>query len=340
MRFGVVGTNFVSDFFMNGAKEVAECEVAAVCSGRKENAIKFAEKYQIPLVFDNYIEMIESKEIDAIYLAIPNSLHYEITCECIKRGIPTLTEKPFASNYNEAKHMIELSKEYKTYLHDGLIPMYTDNFQILKDNLHLVGKVRRGVFVFGKYSSRYDAYLRGENPTTFRRELCNGSCMDIGVYAIGDAVALFGKPKKIIATGILLDTGVDGLGSCTLIYDTFEVCIQHSKITDTKIISEIQGEEGTIQIDMPSRMDGMWFYPRNPERAGMHKVDESGKVLLSKPSQEGFAYQLRDFIENVKEGRHESLKLPHQMTLDIMEVLTECRRQMGVIYPCDEKEIG
>lgn len=336
MRFGIVGTNFVSDFFMAGAKAVAEVEVVAVCSGKKENAMKFADKYQIPHVFSSYIEMIESNEIDAIYLAVPNHMHYEMTCECIKRGMPTLTEKPFAANLEEAKEMIELSKKYKTYVHDGLIPMYTDNFQSLRESLSKVGVLRRAVFVFSKYSSRYDAYLRGENPTTFRREYCNGSCVDLGIYAIGDVVALFGKPKKITASGLLLDTGVDGMGTCVFTYDTFDVCIHHSKITDSKLVSEIQGEDGLIQIEGISRIQQAWFYPRKPEDyAG--ELDADGKIELTKASEEGFTYQLRDFVENVQQGRIESLKLPHQLTLDILEVCTECRRQMGVIYPCDEK---
>lgn len=336
MRFGIVGTNFVSDFFMAGAKEVNEVEVVAVCSGRKENALKFAEKYQIQHVFDSYIDMIESKEIDAIYLAVPNHLHYEMTCECLKRGIPTLTEKPFAANFDEAVSMIELSKANKTYVHDGLIPMYTDNFQLLKDNVHKVGTLRRAVFVFSQYSSRYDAYLRGDNPTTFRREMCNGSLVDLGIYAIGDVVALFGKPKKIHATGMLLDTGVDGMGTCIFSYDTFEVCIQHSKIANSHIVSEIQGEDGIIQIEGISRIQKAWFTPRKPEMfAG--ELDQTGKWLITKPSEEGFTYQLRDFVENVQEGRAESEKLPHQLTLDILEVCTECRRQMGVVYPNDTK---
>ncbi|MEG0076458.1 Gfo/Idh/MocA family protein [Anaerorhabdus sp.] len=338
MRFGVVGTNFVSDFFMSGVHQVPEIEVVAVCSGRKENAIKFAEKYKIENVFDNYLEMIDSGKIDAIYLAVPNHLHHEMTCECMKRKIPTLTEKPFATNYREAKEMMDLSKEMNTYLQDGLIPMYTENLSIVKEALPMIGKLRRAVFTFGKYSSRYDAYLRGENPTTFRREMSNGSLMDLGVYCIGDAVALFGKPKSIIATGLLLETGVDGLGTCLMQYDGFEVTIQHSKITDTEVVSEIQGEEGIIQINLLSRVQDIWVTSRNKTGGCTLGVKPGEKTLISQPSLEGFTYQLRDFIKNVEAGRIESEVFPHQMSLDIMEVCTEARKQMGVIYPADERD--
>ena len=54
MRFAIIGTNFVSDMFMEGALSIDECEVVAVCSRNPQNAQRFAEKYNIPNVFDTY----------------------------------------------------------------------------------------------------------------------------------------------------------------------------------------------------------------------------------------------------------------------------------------------
>lgn len=336
MRFGIVGTNFVSDFFMEAALRVPSCEVVSVCSGRKENAIRFGEKYNIKNVYEDYIEMIESGTIDAIYLGVPNGLHHDMTIECLKRNVATFTEKPFATNYREAKEMIECAEKYNTYVHDGLVPLYTENFQILKDAIQKIGVLRRAIFSFGKYSSRYDAYLRGENPTTFRRELSNGSLMDIGIYAIGNAVALFGKPKKIIATAQLLETGVDALGTCLFVYDGFEVILLHSKVTDTEIQSEIQGEDGNIQIDLISRISHIYLTQRNTAEGCTLGPKQGIKTEISKDNSDNFSAQIEDFIKNVEQGNKESDKCPHQLTLDIIEVLTECRKQAGVVYPADE----
>ncbi len=324
MKFGIVGTNFISDMFMNAVLQMEDVSVVAVCSRKKENAEKFADKYKIPFVFDDYIQMIESKEIDAIYLAVPNSMHYPMTMECLKRKMPTFTEKPFASNAKEAKEMIDYAKKQETYLHDGFVPAYTKNIQKIKEELKVIGPIRRAIFSFGKYSSRYDSFLQNENPTTFRRELSNGSAMDIGVYPLGVAILLFGKPKKIFASAILLETKVDGLGTCILQYENFEVVVLHSKITDTKVISEIQGEKGIIQIDTISQMKGLTVLCRNQEEKTIQ--DDTEK----------FIYQIQDFMENIKLGRLESKIFPHQKTIDILEALDECRKQMGVIYPADK----
>ncbi len=325
MKFGVVGTNFISESFVSAASKVKDVSIVAICSGRKENALKFAEVHKIPLVFNSYQEMLKSGEIDAIYLGIPNSMHYEVTMECLKHKIPTFTEKPFSSNFRQAKEMVEYAQSQQTYLHDGFVPAYTKNIQQLKKEIEKIEPLRRAVLSFGKYSSRYDSYLRKENPTTFRRELSNGSLMDLGIYSIGVAVILFGKPNRILATGTLLETGVDGLGSCLFQYDGFEVVVLHSKITDTAIQSEIQGEKGLIQMDIVSQMKTLWLQERGKDQE-----------QVACDNTETFIYQIEDFVKNIKEGRVESKIFPHQRTLDILEVLDECRKQMGVQYPADE----
>ncbi len=324
MRFGVVGTNFVSDFFMTGAGFVPEVEVTAVCSGHRENAVRFAEKYGIANVYDDYIQMIESGNIDAIYLAVPNRAHYEMTLECLKRHVPTFCEKPMGGNYRQVREMIQCAIDNDTYLHDGTIPMYSPNLQVVREYLGKIGRVRRAVFNFGKYSSRYDAYLAGQNPTTFRRELYNGSLMDLGVYVIADIVALFGKPLEIYSEASLLEGGADCMGVSVLKYDGFDAIAWHSKVTDTEICSEIQGENGNIFIPTLSLLDKIYYKPRGGE-----------KVQVGLPFDHHFANELRDFVHNVSAGRKESALNPYQQVLDIHEVLTECRLKAGIIFDCD-----
>lgn len=328
MKVGIVGTNFVSDFFMEAQQLVEACEVVAVSDLTLEKARAFADKYDIPYAYGSYQEMLEAGVIEAVYLAIPNGLHHDVSIYFLQHKIPVLCEKPFGSNVREVKEMVAAAQENHTYLQDAIVPLYTENFQLTKEALPMVGKLRRAIICYGKYSSRYDAYLRHENPTTFRRELSNGSTMDLGVYAISDAVALFGKPKRVMASGILLETGVDALGTAVLSYDGFEVVILHSKVTDTVMIPEIQGEDGNIYIDLLSRFDDVWFVDRKTKE----------RTTISKPWKYNMSWEIQEFCDCVAEGRIESKKVPHQLSIDIHEVLTECRRQMGVVYPADETD--
>lgn len=338
MRIGIIGTNFVCDMFMAGASFVNEIKVTAVCSGKYENALKFAEKYKIENVFKDYIEMLESNTIDAVYIATPNSMHYQMGIECLKRKFPVFCEKPLGSNFKQVKKMIETAIENKVHLHDGLVPLYSPNVKVLREYLKKIAPIRKAIFIFGKYSSRYDSYLKGENPTTFRRELCNGSIMDLGVYAIADAIALFGKPKKIYATAQLLETGVDCLGTAIFSYEGFEVVILHSKVTNTQIISEIQGEKGNIYIPMLSRLEKIYYQPQQ-EQGKIVYNENNGMISIGQDYDHQFANQLRDFLYCYKNGLVESEVVPFSLTLDIYEVLTEARLQSKVIFDCDERDL-
>ena len=326
MKFGVIGTNFVSDFFMNGAAEVDACEVVAVCSRRMENAKAFAEKYEIPNAFDSYVEMAESNLIDAVYIAVPNGLHLEVSTYFLSRKIPTFCEKPLAGNITEVESMIACAKENKTYLQEGLIPLYNPNFQIIKDNLHRLGKIHQATLNFSKYSSRYDAYLRGENPTTFRRDLANGAIMDLGVYVFADCIGLWGKPNAVSSACSLLDTGADVSGTSILVYDDFPVTLSYSKASDTENLCEICGENGMLTFDIPSMPTIVTFIDRKTKK----------RTVLSVPKKENFFYEITEMISRVEAGEIESSKVPFETSLAVHEVITQCRKQAGIAFPCDE----
>lgn len=325
MKFGIIGTNFVSDFFINGAHQVEKCEVVAVCSTSLDKAKRFADKHKVTNYFGSYQDMYEAGLIEAVYVAVPNSIHYEISKYFLSRKIPVFCEKPLASNIAQVEDMITCAKKNNTYLQEGLIPLYNPNFQMVKENLSLVGKVRQVTFNFSKYSSRYDAYLRGENPSTFRNELSNGAIMDLGVYIMADCIGLFGKPKSIKSSAVLLDTGADVAGTSILEYDSFLATLSYSKASDTNNICEISGEQGILQIDQPSQPQKITF---------LNRVTKQEEILSVKPK-ENFYYEINEMINRVQQGYIESSCVPFETSLTIHSVLTECRKQSGIIFPCD-----
>ncbi len=325
MKFGIIGTNFVSDFFMSGALQCPDCEVVAVAGTSKEKAENFAKKYDIPYSFGSFEEMYEAGIIEAAYVGVPNGKHLAISVYFLERKIPVFCEKPLASNLREVQEMIECAKRNQTYLHEGLVPLFNPNFQALKEALPLVGPIRQVTFNFSKYSSRYDAYLAGENPTTFRSDLSNGAIMDLGVYPIGLCVALFGIPDKILSASSLLDTGADVSGTSIFCYPSFNAAISYSKASDTNIVNEICGEAGTIYVDYTSRLGSMYFINRLTKE----------KIVIGEELKEGFYYQIKDMIEAVASGAIESRGVPFATSIAVHSVITECRRQSGIIYPAD-----
>ncbi|MBF3320808.1 gfo/Idh/MocA family oxidoreductase, partial [Leptospira borgpetersenii serovar Hardjo-bovis] len=121
-------------------------------------------------------------------------------------------------------------------------------FIALQQALPKVGKLRKALFNYCQYSSRYKRYLDGENPNTFNPAVSNGSVMDIGFYTLASAVALWGEPHDVKATASLLESGVDAHGTVQMNYGDFDVILAQAKASDSTSPSDIQGEADSLVI--------------------------------------------------------------------------------------------
>ena len=336
IRFGVVGTNFITDWVIAGAREDERFELAAVCSRTIERGTEYAAKHNIPHIFTSLEDMVQSDVIDAVYIASPNYKHAEQSILAMRHGKHVLCEKPLASNAREARQMVEASKQYGVTLMEAMKSTLSPNFIAVKDNLHRIGTPRRYFASFCQYSSRYDKFKEGIILNAFRPELSNGAMMDIGVYTLYPLIALFGRPQSINAQGIVLSSGVDGQGAVNMQYDGFNATVLYSKIANSQLPAEIEGEDGNILIDRIQTPVDVRFYPRQAPASGHEKRTE-GESLTSPDSHNEYYHEVKEFIDLIEEGRCESSINSHDCSVATMEVIDEVRRQLGVRYPADEE---
>lgn len=335
VRFGVVGTNFISDWVMTGAGQDSRFEAVAVCSRKKETAEAFAARHGIPHIFTSLEEMASSPLIDAVYIASPNSLHAQQSILCMSHGKHVLCEKPLASNAKEAERMIESSERYGVTLMEAMKPTLTPNFLSVKRHLDRIGKVRRYFSAYCQYSSRYDKLKEGIVLNAFNPELSNGAIMDIGVYTIYPMVVLFGMPHKVTASGMLLSSGADGQGTVTFLYDGMEATVLYSKIADSSLPTEIQGEDGTLTFDRINKIGHVTYTPRvNGIVGGRGGKPETENITVPTDKDE-YYYEVAEFIDLVLSGRRESAINSHCNSLNTIKLIDEIRRQTGVVFPAD-----
>ena len=335
VRFGVVGTNFITDWVLAGAAQDNRFELAAVCSRTEGRAEEFARKYNIPHRFTSLEEMAASPFVDAVYIATPNFLHASQSILCMSYGKHVLCEKPLASNAAEAKAMIEASGRYNVTLMEAMKPTLTPNFRSILENIGKVGKIRRYFSSYCQYSSRYDRFKAGEKMNAFNPEYSNGAVMDIGVYTIYPMVVLFGMPERIIASGTILSSGTDGQGSVLFRYPGMEATVLYSKIADSYLPTEIQGENGTMLVDRINSIRKVTFIPRKQ----LVIAGKSGQVtpvdLTFATNKDEYCYEVSEFIDLVLAGRRESAINSHQNSMSVMQITDEIRRQLGVTFPAD-----
>lgn len=335
IRFGVVGTNFITDWVIAGAREDSRFELSAVCSRTLERGREYAQKHNIPHIFTSLEQMAASDKVDAIYIASPNYMHAEQSILAMSHGKHVLCEKPMASNAKEVRQMIEASNRYGVALMEAMKSTLSPNFLAVRDNLERIGKPRRYFASFCQYSSRYDKFKEGIVLNAFKPELSNGAMMDIGVYTIYPMVALFGKPKTINAQGIVLSSGADGQGAVNMEYEGMNATVLYSKIANSHLQSEIEGEEGNILIDKIQTPTTVRFIPRSAPASGK-EVRSEGELLSRETTHNEYYYEIKEFIDLILEGRTESEINSHETSLSTIELIDEVRRQLGVKYPADE----
>lgn len=334
LRFGIVGTNFISDWIITGALQDERFEAVAVYSRHQETADAFAAKHQIPHTFTSLEAMAQSDLIDAVYIASPNFLHATQSILFMQHGKHVLCEKPLASNAFEARAMIEASKLHKVTLMEAMKPTLTPNFRVVQEHLQRAGEIRHYFSAFCQYSSRYEKFIAGIPVNAFDPSLSNGAIMDIGVYTIYPMVVLFGRPNQIKAHGQLLSSGTDGMGTVSFDYGRMTATVVYSKISDSVLPTEIQGENGNIVLDRISIIKKVQFVPRLPPALGkgMPAVPEDISVSFDKDE---YYYEIKEFIDLVLTDKRESIVNSHINSLITLEIIDEIRSQLGIVFPAD-----
>ena len=319
IKLGIIGTNFVSDWLAESAEKVDGISVAAVYSRKNETGDAFAEKHGIQCVFSDFDAFLGS-DIDAVYIASPNSCHYSQTEAALKHGKHVLLEKPAALCENDFAALSSLAHESGLILLEAMRPVHDPVMERVRECIGKIGKIRRAVFEFCQYSSRYDKFKNGEIMNAFDPKFGNGAVMDIGVYAIEACVMLFGEPLEVRSKSMLFENGMEGMGRAVLSYGDFDAEIVYSKIYDSVTPSYIAGECGAVTIGKISTGENVFLKLRGEEE----------RQLMTERPENNMVYEIADFVGMIRGGR--DTEIYDGYTGKTLRVIDEIRRQNGIVF--------
>lgn len=326
MRFATVGTSWITSAFIEAAKLSGKLTLEAVYSRRKESAEQMVEKHGAPNVFTDLEEMAKDGNIDAVYIASPNALHFENVLVFLKNKKHVICEKPIFSNTEEFKEAFRVADLNGVFLFEAIRNIHYPNTALLKEKLKDLGQIRSGIFQYVQYSSRYDKFLAGEEPNVFSRNFSGGALMDLGVYPLSLAVWLFGTPKDSRYFPVLLRNGIDGAGTLVLEYEGFNITVICSKISHSYIPSEIHGEKGSIIIEGISELEKMKFAD----------VRTKEPVLFSREQEaQNMMYEINDFADIIAQNDRKTYETLRQSSYEVLSVIEKSRKQNGIIFKTD-----
>lgn len=319
LKLGTVGTSWITQSFIDGANTAGNIKITACYSRSYDKAKEFAKKNNADFYFNDLSLMAVSDKIDAVYIASPNVLHYEQSKLFLQNGKHVLVEKPATTTLEQSMELFELAESKGLVYSEAIMSIHTPEFDLLKNELGTLGKLRTVNLVFCQLSSKYAAYLEGKNPNIFNPAMHTGCLMDIGVYNVYIAAALFGKPEKIISTSSFLDSGADADGTAILKYADKTVNLIYSKVGQNYSPSEFIGDKGTISVDSISQITGVDKITKDG-RNNLVSYDIPRNVVMS-----GEADHFRRMIQNgIENGEYAFAK---QTALTVREICDVIRKQ-------------
>lgn len=253
IRYAVVGLGYISQIavlpaFKNATKN---SRLMALVSGDPLKRKNLGEKYKVPrtYAYEQYDQCLHSGEIDAVYIALPNSMHCEYALRAARAGIHVLCEKPMAVNEEECEEMIDAAEAN----HVQLMIAYRLHFEqaslkaVQIANSGKLGETRM-------FNSLFSMHVADDN-IRVKRELGGGTLPDIGIYCINAARAIFREePYEVFAQtsgskGQQLD-GVEEMTSCILRFPgerlaTFTCSFGAADLSSYRIV----GTKGILEVN-------------------------------------------------------------------------------------------
>ncbi|QHX35902.1 Gfo/Idh/MocA family oxidoreductase [Spiroplasma sp. TIUS-1] len=290
IRFGTIGTSWITEEFLQEAVKSKIIKFTCLYTRDKNKGKLFVEKNKMfkTTVVTSFQDMIEN--IDAVYIASPNGLHYEQAKYFLAQQKHVLVEKPITFTYEESIELAQIAKMNNVILMEAMKTIHLPQFGELIEfnNKHNAFCANLSM---NQYSSRMPDVKNGIYKGPFDEILGKGSTYDMLIYPVALAIALFGAAEEVKSFGqkLLNNTNVNDA-----------VIIKHENGTLTNIMcsksatgvigSEILSEDATLSFGALTMLEDIKIYNR---------LTNENKILFKKNEESGFKYILDLFIKMI-----------------------------------------
>jgi predicted dehydrogenase len=319
-KWGILAPGKMSAKFTISLKLLENVELYAVGSRDLNRAKQFAEEFGFKKFYGSYEELVSDPQLEIIYIASPHSFHYEHTMLCLMHKKAVICEKAFALNSIQVEEMITEAATQKVFLMEALWPpfqpIYRQTIDILKKGepgkiLHLNARF--------SFQAPYDPRDR-----KFNLSLGGGSLLDIGIYAVIDALTFLGVPSEIIAKANFIETGAEDSISIIFGYGDNRMAILYSSFrTAGGIGCDILCENGNLFFSRERDMSQRLIVALN---------GQENKVYSLIPDAMGYQFEAHEVMKCLDEGKTESEVVPHSFSRDLMKTLDRIRNAAGIVF--------
>ncbi len=329
LRLGIIGTGWITQEFLHGALDSGLWELTAVYSRSFQRGMAFGRQYGEPAVFTDLEAFAAFEGMDAVYVASPNSFHYEQCKLLLEHGKHVLCEKSLCAQGAKARELVALARDKDLVLMEAIMYLHQPQREILERAIRKIGPISLAKIDFCQRSSKLDAYLNGELPNIFNPKMETGALMDLGVYCVYPALALFGKPTAFRLDALLLESGADGSGVLTLTYPDKLVTLTYSKTGQSGTGSDFQGPGGTVRVASISKLEDIALWRPGEAWQPLFGATEKYKLMGN---------EAVDFHRCITQPTEMAPILTQwqQLSVDVAQLMEQARISAGIRFPSDQ----
>ena len=310
IKWGVLGTaGIAKEQTIPGMKEASNCEVYAIAGRNLEKAKEFQEMFGFEKAYGSYEELLQDPEVEAVYIPLPNTLHYEWTVKALEAKKHVLCEKPLAPSEEVARQMIEAAEKNGVLLMEAFAYLHSPFIKAVKAELDAktIGDV---VYMESTFiTSDYDI-----SNIRMRRDTLGGCLYDLGCYNTTQILwMLEEEPDRVQAISDFSEENIDVNTTAIMNFKSGKRAVMHSGMVLSKEIEEkfdridnfrIHGTKGSIRSDVQFNQCGKLAY--------VVSIGDKEEIKVVDTPQ-NYGLEVEQFGRCIRDG--EKLHVSHEFTL-------------------------
>ncbi|QYA10127.1 Gfo/Idh/MocA family protein [Agrobacterium larrymoorei] len=313
IRWGILGTGWIAGLFAEDLSKTSGAVCAAVASRDATRAEAFATHHSIPRSHGDYAALAADPDVDVVYIASPHSHHHQHTRMMLEAGKNVLVEKPFTMNAEQAADLLALAREKGLFIMDAMWTLCNPLYGELQSRIAAgsIGTPRA-------FSAHIGPMGTGANSRVADPDLGGSFTLECMVYPLNILAGLapnLTKTATVGASGLLTARGVDSASSITLNTSDGYASMAGGFVPETEGMAgsgfHLIGDKGWLAVT-----DNLF----NPGKA-LFSTAAGVEELIDPGHEARYGWEIEEVGRCLREGRWESSRVPHDLTLGVIELL-------------------
>ncbi|WP_182084417.1 Gfo/Idh/MocA family oxidoreductase [Aureimonas sp. ME7] len=321
LRWGILGTGWIAERFIESVRAHTNQEIAAVGSRAAPTAKAFASAWDVPTAHASYEALVADRSLDVVYVATPHNMHLDHATLALEAGCNVLVEKPIGLSLEEAERLVGLARQKRVFFAEALWTYFLPKFDIIQQLLDadVLGEIKSVHTEYGEHFTR--------DHRIFDPALAGGPLLDLGTYPASFIAKLMGVPERVVGMAQDDPSGVHGQLAVVLASRAGALATMATTLYGlTPTNAAVVGTEATLRFGTEFNLPGPFELISADGRRRLLHDEPPGRHI------DGLCYEAAEVARCIDGGRIETGYRSLNATLATMATMDMIRDATGIQF--------